>query len=308
MRNPTYPEIDPTTWEHPYDKAALAALRRIPKLDELLQLTLGSWSESNYLNSNREQLQQVTEKNAPGLNSIYTDLLKTFDVQSNWPLYIKNEPGINAYAVGFNDPFVTLTIDAAQLEKPLLRMILAHEIGHLLAGHGLYRTMLRFLLSVGWLSGVIPVKIPIYLGVTLAMLEWRRCSEFTADRASALAAGGAEPVVSVLNLFDDPETPFRPMMQSINDNIPEFMRPVIQDSLNGIRKLTQTHPDPNIRISELRNWCASPEFEAIRRGEYPKRGESNVTVWQNQLQSEFGRLADDTTKGLKDIWNNWNPF
>ena len=138
------------------------------------------------------------------------------------------------------------------MEEPLVRMIMAHEIGHLLLGMGCIEPCFDFL-SVGWVSGVIPVKIPIYLGVVLAMLEWRRCSEFTADRASALAAGGAEPVVSVLNLFNDPETSFRPVMDKINAKVPEFMRPVVQDSLNGIRKLTQTHPDPSTRIEELRS-------------------------------------------------------
>ena len=184
MPFPVYPEIDPTVWEHPYDKAALATLRKI--LNELLQMTLGSWSESEYLSVNKPKLKQVTAENAPKLHRLYQEVLETFDVQEKWPLYLKNEPGVNAYAVGCNKPFVTLTLDAAQMEEPLVRMIMAHEIGHLLAGHGLYRTMLRFLLSVGWVSGVIPVKIPIYLGVVLAMLEWRRCSEFTADRASAL--------------------------------------------------------------------------------------------------------------------------
>ena len=308
MPYPRYPDIDPKAWEHPYDKAALATLRRIPKLDELLQLTLGSWSESSFLHTHRDTLVLVNASKAPKLYRTYKDVLSTFDVQTPWPLYIKNEPGVNAYAVGIKEPFITLTLDAAQMSESSVRMILAHEIGHLLAGHGLYRTMLQFLLSVGWLSGLLPVKIPIYLGVTLAMLEWRRCSEFTADRASALASGGADSVVNVLSLFGDPSTQVNQLMDALNEKVPEFMLPVIQDSLNGIRRLTQTHPDPTVRVEELKKWCNSDEFADFQRGKYPKRSDDKVGLQRQGLQSEFERIANNTTRNLRDFWDNWNPL
>ena len=60
---------------------------------------------------------------------------------------------MNAYAVGIKEPFITLTLDAAQMSETSVRMILAHEIGHLLAGHGLYRTMLCPYCLWGGLAG-----------------------------------------------------------------------------------------------------------------------------------------------------------
>ena len=308
MSYPIYPQIDPKSWEHPFDKAALETLRRIPRLDDLLRHTLGAWSESSFLHNNREELILVTKAQSPKLHRLYSGILNTFDVQTPWPLYIKNEAGVNAYAIGIKEPFITLTLDAAQMSEASVRMILAHEIGHLLAGHGLYRTMLRFLLSVGWLSGLIPAQIPIYLGVTLAMLEWRRCSEFTADRASALASGNADSVVRVLNLFDDPTTQINQMLDELNHKVPEFMRPVLQESLNGIRRLTQTHPDPSVRIEELQKWCASPEFIAFQRGDYPKRGRDKVATSEQSFQADVSRIAGEAKRNIQDIWKEWNPF
>ena len=76
--------------------------------------------------------------------------------------------------------------------------------------------------------------------------------------------------------------------------------------LNGIRKLTQTHPDPSTRIEELRRWC-DPEFEAIQRGEYPRRGAVEMMAFPTGLQTDLIGLRT-ILLGVEGVLEHWNPF
>jgi len=315
-RYPVYPEIASQTWEHPADKAALTALRAIPGLDDLVKITVGQLMESYHMAENKDKLITVNTKQHAKLYAVYKSVLHTFDVDKEWPLYLSSDGGINAMAGGMHSPFIIITIDAAKLGEDSVRMILAHEIGHLLAGHVLYRTMLNVLLSAGWWSGLVPITIPVYLGTMLAMLEWQRCSEFTADRASLLAMGEVQPVTKVLSLFEDPNKSVEALIDLMEKKIPAFMKPVLADSLNGLRRLTQTHPDPQIRIDALNTWYQSQEYQDITLGNYIRRGDDSLlTESTSSVQEELRRmgnqaqnLSNQAQEAAEELWNKWNPW
>ena len=77
------------------------------------------------------------------------------------------------------------------------------------------------------------------------MLKWRRCSEFTADRASALALEGQTPwsmslfCLKILNAGES-------INDALNEKVPEFMLPVIQD-LEWHPLIDAKPPDPTVR-------------------------------------------------------------
>lgn len=314
---PFYPNISSRSWEHPADKAALTALRAIPGLDDLIKVTIGKMTEDEHKQKQLKKMVLVTAQKHPKLYDVYLSVLHTFDVKTQWPLYLSPEPGVNAYAFGMHSPFITITIDAANLTESSARMILAHEVGHILAGHGLYRTMLKILLSVGWLSGLVPATIPIQLGVLLAMLEWQRCSEFTADRASALAMGNEKEVVKVFTLFQDPSNSLHELIEVLEKKIPSFMHPVLEGSLNGIRKLSQSHPDPQVRIDALKEWCSTSEFHSILAGDYIRKNETSLSLKGTATSAKeeilrIGERAQELGVGaqatVEEVWNRWNPW
>ena len=111
-----------------------------------------------------------------------------------------------------------------------------------------------------------------------ALREWDRKSELSADRASLLVVQDA-PVV------------FRALMKSAAGprvgqmDLNEFFRQA-QDyeagegALDSIYKLVdvlgESHPFPVARMTALQEWEKGGAYEAIRRGEYPRRSPENT--------------------------------
>ena len=83
-------------------------------------------------------------------------------------------------------PFIVIHSAALELlDDDELRALLAHELGHVMSGHALYRTIAEILLLVS--LGALPILAGIaLLPVRLALLEWSRKSELSSDRAGLL--------------------------------------------------------------------------------------------------------------------------
>ncbi len=88
-----------------------------------------------------------------------------------------------------------------------LLFLLAREMGHVRAGHALWKTVIRFLagdigprgglMSEGALGALSPTKL-IESTIEMPLMAWSRQSEITADRAGLLAVGSEEVVRRVL--------------------------------------------------------------------------------------------------------------
>ena len=96
------------------------------------------------------------------------------------PVYQKYKP------IGSQDPMIVF--DSSLLERLAAgeqRVVLAHELGHILSDHVLYMTALDILLRAG-------INLPRVMGLPLravraVLLEWRRAAELSCDRAATLA-------------------------------------------------------------------------------------------------------------------------
>ena len=72
------------------------------------------------------------------------------------------------------------------LDDEELRSVLGHELGHIMSGHPTYTTIAIILLYFG-VSNLPFLAAVAILPFQLALLEWYRKSEFSADRAGLLA-------------------------------------------------------------------------------------------------------------------------
>src|SRR5690606_6410767 len=68
-----------------------------------------------------------------------------------------------------------------------LRCLLGHELGHVLSGHAVYRTMIIILTNLVLRFAWFPVGVFVLYGVIAALFEWWRKAELSADRAGLLA-------------------------------------------------------------------------------------------------------------------------
>lgn len=268
-----FKDIAPRAWEHPSDRAALDALRAVPGFDRLVASTLGRVNEWTLGRRMLHDATEVTPASHPRLWEVYQEVLWALDSPMSWPLYAKPMGGLNAAAVGMDSPFIVISAEAeARVARDDVTVVLAHEVAHVLSGHILYKTMLRAALAVGWASVAVPASTAVAGGVALALLEWDRRSELSADRASALVMGDGGPVIATLRKLSaaaserwERPTPLPPALDT-----------AFRSAARQAERLLSRHPPADARIESVREWVQSDAWAAILRGEYPRRTDETV--------------------------------
>ena len=261
--------ISPKAWEHPADKAASAALNQIPYLDSVVRKLLGLYGPAlksqllgNGLRLNERQLGEV--------HTLHRACYVTLDLDPVPPAYLIAMAEPNAFAFGVDAPIVAVgsrLVELLENDGEALRSVFAHEAGHVVSDHMLYRTVTIIMLQLG--SALpLPFKPILY-----ALLEWQRASELTCDRAAAL-------------ITRDPMSICRTLMvvaagiRSERLNLDEFLVQGSEytDGAKGIQRIQRmlsdlgaTHPASAKRIKELMSWVQSGEYDRIVGGEYPTR-------------------------------------
>src|SRR4051812_43105267 len=99
-------DIDPRSWEHPADRAALNALRKIPVFDEVLRKLFGAIGERQVRLMFLANAVRVSPTQHPKLHQLWADVHRTLDAPAQYPLYVTQNPTYNAAALGMDKPFV----------------------------------------------------------------------------------------------------------------------------------------------------------------------------------------------------------
>jgi Zn-dependent protease with chaperone function len=275
------PQISSTAWEHPADRAALNTLRAIPGFDEIVRQVATFLTERRVRQIFLANAVQVNPVQRPKLDALLTDVLATMDWPKRPELYVTQSSKVNAYAIGYEDPFIVMTSGALELleSDDERRFLLAHELGHIMSDHMIYRTISMVILAVGSLA-LIPVGLAL-LPFQLGLLEWHRKSEFSADRAALLAL--QDKVVA--------QTTFMRLAggRDYGDttSVDAFMTQAAAyettgDTWDKILKVFNTafreHPFNTVRAAELERWRTSGDYDAIIAGAYTRRGEKGQSL------------------------------
>jgi Zn-dependent protease with chaperone function len=269
--------ISSRAWEHPADRAALNALRALPGFDEALKRVMGFLGERGVRQLFLANAVRVGPQQRPNLNRLYTEVLETLDAPERWDLYVAQTPIANAMAVGFKRPFIVFHSGMMEiLDEDERRAVLAHEVGHIMSGHPTYTTLAIILLTIGL------ANLPILAGIALlpfelALLEWYRKSEFSADRAALLGTQDIRKAQSVnLKLAGGPELddPIDLDQFLVQAREYETMAGPWDKVWQFINTVFRTHPFATVRAGELQRWIDGGDYEKILRGEYTRRDEA----------------------------------
>jgi Zn-dependent protease with chaperone function len=274
-----FPEIAAVSWEHPADRAALQTLRAVPGVDELIRKVLSVLGgERGIRLLFQGNAVRVGPNQFPRLWGLHTEAVTTFD----WPvvpeLYVTQTPFFNAGAYGIEAPFIVVHSSAIELlDEDELRVLLSHELGHVMSGHALYYTVAAILAIVS--LAALPVLAGLaVLPIRLAFLEWSRKSELSADRAGLL---GGQDVMVAQRLDLKMAGGGRGQGFAGQLDLDAFMQQAHEyaassEGLDVVYKLLSTlaltHPMHTIRAAELQRWVAGGDYDRILRGEYQRRG------------------------------------
>jgi Zn-dependent protease with chaperone function len=305
-----FPGISPRAYEHPADRGALTTLRSVPGFAQVLRAVNGAFAERSdrllYLSSSI----RVGPKQYPRLDAIRNECAEILDVNPVPELYVTRNPRQNAMAIGLDEPFIVVTTGLVEaLDTEGLRFVIGHEVGHVLSGHAVYRTMLlrltRLLLSVSWL----PVGYWGLRAVIAALREWYRKAELSADRAGLLCVqdprAALQAQIMMAGAVDPSEVDTETFLAQAREY--ESGGDVRDSVLKLMNVIDQTHPLAVVRAAELQKWAATEEYRDILGGTYPDRGEDPGTQWTDDVKSAAKSYRDafvETTDPLAKVLND----
>ena len=300
-------QISSRAWEHPADRAALNTLRAIPGFDEVVRKVAGFFGERGIRQLFLGDAVKVTASQRPKMNAMWTEVLETLDWPDRPELYVTQTPIVNAMAVGFDKPFVVVNSGMLEtLTDEELRSVLGHELGHIMSGHPVYTTIAIILLYFG-VSNLPFLAAAAIFPFQLALLEWYRKSEFSADRAGLLAVQDLNTVMSTeMKLAGGRE-------YGDELRVEEFIRQAEQYETGGdawdtvlkiMNTVMRTHPMHTVRAAELLRWHRSGGYDKILAGDYLRRGQTggDQPLKEDYVDAAgyYGQKTRETVETFKD--------
>lgn len=294
-------DIASRSWEHPADKAALQALRRIPVFDAVLRKVFGFLTEKAIRLAFQANAVRVGPNQFGNVYRVYKQALKTLDAPEEYPLYITQTPMVNAGAYGMDKPFIILNSGTvALIDDDELEYILGHEIGHILSGHVLYRTMMVLLINLAIMG--FPIVGLAARAALVALLEWSRKSELSCDRAGLLTVQDPEVVMRTMLKMAGGGSSDETSLQEFIVQAEEYKQSgdVADQVFKVLNLMATTHTFYVLRVSELRAWIESGDYDRIIRGEYARRGEPDPNL-QDDLRAAAQGYAEGSKEFMDDI-------
>ena len=208
---------------------------------------------------------------------------------------------MNAGAYGMDQPFIIMNSGTVRLlDDEQLSYVLGHEIGHIMSDHVLYRTMTVILLNLANMG--FPIVGLAARAVLLALLEWQRKAELSADRAGLLTIQDPEKVMGTMLKMagggneEDGET----SLQDYIVQAEEYREggDVADQVFKVLIIIGQTHPFYTLRVGELRSWIEGGDYDRILRGEYVRRGDPDL-AYKDDLRDAAKAYAE----GARDFFD-----
>ncbi|MFJ6566180.1 M48 family metallopeptidase [Streptomyces sp. NPDC091292] len=291
-----FPGISSRTYEHPADRSALVALRKLTGFDTVFKALSALLPERSLRLLFLSDSVRVSDAQFTHLNDMLKDACQILDLEKVPPMYVNQDPQPNAMCIGLDEPIIVVTTGLVELlDEEEMRAVVGHEVGHALSGHAVYRTILLFLTNLALRVAWIPLGNVAIMAIVTALREWFRKSELSADRAGLLVG-------------QDLQASMRGLMKIAGGNhlhemnVDAFLAQAdeyeaggdLRDSvLKILNMLPRTHPFTTVRAAELKKWAATRDFQRIMDGHYPRRDEDKDTSVTDSFRQSASAYAND---------------
>ncbi|MCX4525827.1 MULTISPECIES: M48 family metallopeptidase [unclassified Streptomyces] len=297
-----FPGISSRAYEHPADRSALVALRKLSGFDTVFKALSGLLPERSLRLLFLSDSVRVGETQFPHLYAMLRDACYILDLEKVPQMYVQQDPKPNAMCIGLDEPIIVVTTGLVELlDEEEMRAVVGHEVGHALSGHAVYRTVLLFLTNLALRVAWIPLGNVAITAIVTALREWFRKSELSADRAGLLV--GQDVTASMRGLMKLAGGNHLHEM-----NVDAFLAQAdeyekggdLRDSvLKILNMLPRTHPFTTVRAAELNKWSQSRDYQRIMDGHYPRREDDKDASVTDSFRESAAHYAD-AVRGSKD--------
>jgi Zn-dependent protease with chaperone function len=295
-RRRRFPEISSRAYEHPADRSALVALRRLSGFDTVFKALSGLLPERSLRLLFLSDSVRVSDRQFPHLHTMLMDACYILDLEKVPPMYVQQDPQPNAMCVGMDEPVIVVTTGLVELlDEEEMRAVIGHEVGHALSGHSVYRTILLFLTNLALRVAWIPLGNMAVMAIVTALREWFRKSELSADRAGLLVGQDLHASLRGLMKLAGGNHLHEMNVDAFLEQADEYESAGdLRDSvLKILNVLPRSHPFATVRAAELKKWAATRDYQRIMDGHYPKRGEDKETKVSESLRESAAHYASE---------------
>lgn len=311
----TYPGISSEAFRHPLDTQAEQTLRSLPGFDFLARKFIEFLAERPqyvYLMGNSIQ---VGPRQYSTIYHMFRECVRDLDIYPEPNLFVEQNAFANSYALGKDNPYIVINSGLLDLlDEQELRVVLAHELGHIKCGHTVLIQMAIWARQIA--SDIARATFGlgniVSQGLLIAFYEWRRKAELSSDRAALLVVEDINPVMTTMMKLTGGSNKYAHefhLREFIKQS--EDYQALDADGLNQIYKLLfmytdfsgsmMSHPFPVERIHFLREWEKSEDYQKIRRGEYMRSpAEGAVNVDANTNDAEPGKTPTNEADQLRN--------
>ncbi|MFE5541193.1 M48 family metallopeptidase [Streptomyces sp. NPDC056492] len=290
-----FPGISSRAYEHPADRSALVALRKLSGFDTVFKALSGLLPERSLRLLFLSDSVRVGETQFPHLYEMLRDACYILDLEKVPQMYVQQDPRPNAMCIGLDEPIIVVTTSLVELlDEEEMRAVVGHEVGHALSGHAVYRTILLFLTSLALKVAWIPLGNVAIMTLVTALREWFRKSELSADRAGLLVGQDVNASMRGLMKLAGGNHLHEMNVDSFLAQAEEYESSGdLRDSvLKILNVLPRTHPFATVRAAELKKWSQNRDYQRIMDGHYPRREEDKDTSVSDSFRESASHYAD----------------
>ncbi|MHC0063996.1 M48 family metallopeptidase [Nostoc sp. UIC 10890] len=318
---PTYTGISSEAFRHPLDRQAEQALRNLPGFDLIARKFVEFIYERPQLVYLMGNTIQVGPRQYSTIYQMFRECVRDLDIYPEPTLFVSQDPQPNSYALGQENPYIVINTGILDLlDEAEIRVVLAHELGHIKCGHTILIQMAMWAMSAASALGELTFGLGniVTQGLIYAFFEWRRKAELSSDRAALLVVDDLNPVMLTMMKLSGGSHKYAnecSLQEFIKQS--ENYQALDEDGLNQIYKFLiyngaqgtmLSHPFPVERLHYLRAWAVSEEYQQIRRGNYqrsPASGAVNVPAESSENQTEtLRRQIEELQREIDRIRRN----
>jgi len=258
--------LDPKLFLHPEDEAALRTLEAIPGFSMLIKAFLKVGYEKMSHGINMASKIRLSPTQLPEIYQRLPPICQKMGIaEPEFYLEMNSQPNAST----FGDTQISICVTSGLLEyldDNEINSVIAHEYGHIMCRHVLYKTVADMLLNGIDILGVLgQLADTIITPMKYAFWYWSRKSEHSADRAAALVMGVDEVVRTRVRLSGGPKA------ITHGFNLQEWVKQadaydeICKDgawskTLQGLAASGNTHPFSAVRVREILRWSETEQF------------------------------------------------